>query len=139
MSMPGGLSSRDRRLFIGATGHSEAAVSQNSIPIAIYLLANDASHEVRAAAAAALGHLGASEASNELIKGAGDSSSEVRTCVAFALGAMTPSQEVKAALHKLTNDKDQEVRDWAKLSMEILHDKPTKKRRRPKPQSSSRE
>ena len=54
-------------------------------------------------------------------------------------GATMISLGVKTALHKLTNDKDQEVRDWAKLSMEILHDKPTKKRRRPKPQSSSRE
>lgn len=115
--------------LLGQLGTPQRPFRRESIPIASNLLMNDSSHEVRAAAAAALGHLGATETSHELIQVAGDSSPEVRACIAFALGAMKPSQEIDNVLRSLFHDQDGEVREWAELSLEILQQKSLRKYR----------
>lgn len=109
--------------LLGQLGTPKRPFRKESIPIVSNLLMNDSSHQVRAAAAAAIGHLGATEASRELIDMAGDSSPEVRACIAFALGAMKPSQEIANVLRSLSHDQDNEVREWAELSSEILQEK----------------
>ena len=109
--------------LLGQLGTPKRPFRKQSIPVLVNLLVNDLSHEVRAAAAAALGHLEATEASSELIEMAGHSSPEVRACVAFALGALKRSRETKAALRNLSQDESSEVREWAELSLEILQNK----------------
>ena len=109
--------------LLGQLGTPKRPFRKQSIPILVNLLVNDPFHEVRAAAAGALGHLQATEASNELLSIAGDSSSEVRACVAFTLGALNHSPEIEATLHTLSQDENSEVREWAELSLEILQDK----------------
>ncbi len=113
--------------LLGQLGAPKRPFRKQSIPILVNLLGNDPSMEVRAAAAAALGHLEAVEASGELIGRAIDPSPEVRVCVAFALGALKHSREIGTALRKLSRDENNEVREWADLSLEILQDKSTRK------------
>ncbi len=110
-------------ILLGQLGTPKRLFRKESIPIVRNLLMNDSSHQVRAAAAAALGHLGATETSHELMQMAGDSSPEARACIAFGLGAMKPSQEINNVLHSLSRDQDTEVREWAQLSLEILQEK----------------
>jgi HEAT repeat protein len=109
--------------LLGQLGTPKRPFRKQSISILVNLLVNDPFHEVRAAAAGALGHLQATEASNELLCIAGDSSPEVRACVAFALGTLKHSREIETTLRNLSQDENNEVREWAELSLEILEDK----------------
>ena len=84
-------------------------IKEASIPILITLLNNDPSHEVRAAAAAALGHLNANQATAGLLKAARDPNDDVRTCVAFALGSLNPTKEIEETLNQLVVDKNDDI------------------------------
>jgi HEAT repeat protein len=85
-------------------------------------LANDESEDVRAAALAALGHLSAHEAMSTIIRGTRDASAVVRACAAGALGRTGASDESLMALRQLLDDPNDDVRDWAALSFELLSD-----------------
>lgn len=117
--------------LLGQLGIPKRPFRKHSIPILVNLLGNDPSMEVRAAAAAALGHLQAVEATAELVDRASDPSPDVRMCVAFALGALKHSRKIGTTLRKLSRDENNEVREWADLSLEILEDKSTRKHVRP--------
>ena len=108
---------------LGQLGTPKFPFRTKSIPILANLLSRDRSADVRAAAAASLGHLNANEAIDQLVRAAKDSNVVVRECVAFALGFLEPSEEVERVAHTLAKDKDKDVRGWAKLSLESLHDK----------------
>jgi HEAT repeat protein len=110
---------------LGQLGTPNQPYKERSIPILIALLNNDSSHEVRAAAAAALGHLNANQATADLLKAARDPNDDVRTCVAFALGSLNPTKEIEEILNQLIADKNNDVKEWAELSLELIQDKQT--------------
>ncbi len=111
---------------LGQLGTPQFPFKKQSVSVLIKLLKKDSSHEVRAAAAAALGHLGSNEAMESLLQSVHDKHDQVRTCVAFALGSMLPSTKVEDVLRKLSFDKKREVRSWARLSLDILKDRKVK-------------
>lgn len=112
----------DRRAFVrevaifilGQFGAPEYPYKKESIPILITHLSTDAVAAVRAAAAAALGHLKAGNAVDALAVASSDKSEEVRVHVAFALNAMKTRPKTREALRKLERDKSKKVRFWAK-------------------------
>ena len=113
---------RDNAAFLlGQLGYKEGyPFRDESVPVLEGLLNNDLSNEVRASAAAALGHLGATSALGSLLRAADHEDSEIRENVAFALtGMATP--EIAPVIEKLRNDPDTDVADWAELAMEILY------------------
>lgn len=89
-----------------------------SLPVLNRLL-EDSVFTVRAAAAAALGHLKAHESLTLLEKTAEDTEAEVRSNVAFALGNIPCDRSVELLL-ALTWDSDQEVVSWAVLALIML-------------------
>lgn len=75
-------------------------------------LVEDKSKTVRASAAAALGHLGASDKLEILVSAATDESPNVRACAAFALTRTKRRPKAREALRALRRDDDAEVRCW---------------------------
>lgn len=105
---------REIAVFIlGQHGTPEYPYKAESVEKIAQKLSNDSSSMVRAAAAAALGHLNAYEAIPELIEAVTDQSVAVRACVAGALVGMGRSAKAKAALSALRSDISEEVRWWA--------------------------
>lgn len=82
--------------------------------------AKDVSAKVRSAAVLGLGHLGADEYAGTIIGLATDSSAAVRASVAAALGCLGVTENTLIALRRLLLDEDENVREWAKTSIEIL-------------------
>jgi HEAT repeat protein len=111
----------DKRAFVreigvfilGQHGTPTYPYKAQTIPLVAERLALDKSAAVRAAAAAALGHLSAYEALEFLITAATDNSIEVRACVAFALTRMKRRGKAREVLRILKNDQNEEVRFWA--------------------------
>lgn len=106
-----------------------------ALPTLLDLLKNDLDEEVRASAAAALGHQQAVSTIPALIRAASDPSAEVRYDVAYALGSFGEwdwegenaayKPEVAAALLHLMDDEDEDVRDWATFGIhQGSHDTP---------------
>lgn len=98
--------------ILGQLGTPERPFREESTPVLINLLENDPDDSVRAAAAAALGHLGNSLAIPPLIRSAADNSAEIRFNTAFALGCFN-SHDVVNTLIILSTDPDNDVRNWA--------------------------
>ena len=105
--------------LLGQLGTPKMPLRKESIPLLSSLAADDRAPSVRSAAAAALGHLSASEASEILLTAAGDANADVRLAAAFALGRITRRREVTTVLRKLTRDRDAKVREWAELSLKL--------------------
>lgn len=112
--------------LLGQLGTPTFPYKEKSIPILVALLEKDNSFEVRSAAAAALGHLG-SEHPNEdeavcisLLNRATDTSADVRACVAYALGSLKYSKKIEQTLNQLCSDENEDVREWAMVSLEIF-------------------
>jgi len=112
---------QDKRAFareigvfiLGQHGTPVYPYKAESTPLIIDRLVSDRSSAVRAAAAAALGHLRAVDAIDVLINAASDKSTDVRACVAFALTGMKRRARAREALQVLKNDESAEVRFWA--------------------------
>lgn len=112
---------QDKRAFVreigvfilGQHGTPTYPYKAESIPLIIERLVSDRSSAVRAAAAAALGHLRAYDALEVLIEAASDRSTDVRACVAFALIGMKRRARAREALRALKIDENAEVRFWA--------------------------
>jgi HEAT repeat protein len=102
---------------LGQLGVPVKPYRNQSIPT-LMLLLSDKYYEVRSTAAAALGHLHAEEARNELIELATDSESEVRECVAFALGLIKANKKSIVALKMLSEEQDKNIRDCAEFALE---------------------
>lgn len=99
--------------LLGQLGTPNFPFRERSIPIISDRLAFDKSAAVRAAAAAALGHLNAHESLDALAKAASDSSAEVRACTAFALSNMKRRRKARELLLMLKSDTNDDVRFWA--------------------------
>jgi HEAT repeat protein len=105
---------REIAVFIlGQLGTPNYPFRERSIPIISDRLALDKSAAVRAAAAAALGHLNAYESLDTLAGAASDASAEVRACTAFALNNMKRRRKARELLSQLKHDENDDVRFWA--------------------------
>lgn len=105
---------REIAIFVlGQLGTPDYPYKNESVPVISSKLAHDRSSSVRAAAAAALGHLRAYEAVEILVCAVTDNSVEVRACVASALANMKRSAKARVALDTLKVDSNDEVRRWA--------------------------
>jgi HEAT repeat protein len=105
---------REVAVFIlGQLGTPNLPFREESIPIISDRLALDKSAAVRAAAAAALGHLNAHESLDALAVAASDASAEVRACTAFALNNMKRRRKAREMLLILKSDESDDVRFWA--------------------------
>lgn len=102
------------------------------IPVLLRLLETDPEAEVRAAAASALGRHAVPNTVSALARAVSDPSEDVRLEVAIALGIfywIDEDQSYKgaaaAALLRLMDDKDEDVRDWATFGIhQGSHDTP---------------
>lgn len=113
---------RDKAAFLlGQLGYKDGyPFREEAAPVLESMLNSDPSNEIRASAAAALGHLNATSALDSLVRAAEDEDSEIRENVAFALvGLATP--EIAPVIEKLRKDPDVEVADWAEMAMELLY------------------
>lgn len=111
---------RDVAAFtLGQLGTPNRPFRKQSIPILSDLLRYDPIPQVRAGAAAALGHLSALECVEYLNDASEDKDADVRTNVAFAFGAIK-GEKVIEPLIRLTHDDDSEVVSWAVLGLSIL-------------------
>lgn len=99
--------------LMGQHGTPTYPFKTEAIPLISQRLDLDKSAAVRAAAAAALGHLKAYGALDILIDAAKDKSADVRSCVAFALTRMKRRARARTALDALKKDESSEVRFWA--------------------------
>lgn len=98
--------------ILGQLGTPGYPYKNDSTQLIAERLISDRSRAVRAAAAAALGHLEAFDELDILIRAASDESADVRACVAFALTRMRRRPKAREALRALRNDDSAEVRSW---------------------------
>lgn len=109
-------------------GERWPAPCPDGVPVLLELLQSDPDEEVRASAAAALGHQRIPSTIPELCRAALDPSEQIRFDVAAALGSFggwiwedpeaAPYQDqVCQTLLRLMDDPDDDVRDWATFGM----------------------
>lgn len=103
---------------LGQLGTPNLPFRSEALP-KLMVLARDASAAVRSAAIAALGSMRSNESWDILIKSSKDEDSEVRSMAALALGRLKPTATILSRLHDLTLDPVEEVREYAKLGIEI--------------------
>lgn len=96
--------------LLGQLGTPHFPYKLQSLPTLKKALLHDRSSAVRAAAAAALGHLSAAEELDALVLAATDKSENVRRAVAFALSRMKRFRRAREALEALRADKAVSVR-----------------------------
>jgi HEAT repeat protein len=109
---------RDIGAFVlGQLGTSQRPFLARSIGPLRDLVVHDADADVRASAAAALGHLRSPAALDALLAAAADPEAEVRANVAFALGA-TPGDGAIDGLLRLTHDAVPLVVEWTLLGLQ---------------------
>lgn len=105
-------------------GESWPKPCPDGVPLLLQLLQSDPDEDVRASAAAALGHQRAPSTLPALCRAALDPSEEIRCAVSGALGsfgdwiwddpeAAPYRHQVRQTLLRLMNDPDDDVRDWA--------------------------
>ncbi|WP_020396839.1 HEAT repeat domain-containing protein [Thiolinea disciformis] len=116
---------REMAAFIlGQLGTPLYPYKYESLPILLSLV-TDSNADVRAATAAALGHLGyetlLDDVESALMTLCSDESSDVRACAAFALGKSSGRQEIKDLLTAMLSQES--VGDYADLGLELLEDK----------------
>jgi HEAT repeat protein len=111
---------RDVATFtLGQLGTPNRPFRKQSIPILSNLLRYDPISQVRAGAAAALGHLSALESFEYLNDASKDKDADVRASVAFALGTIKDEKAIQPLI-KLTHDDDSEVVSWAVVGLITL-------------------
>ncbi len=108
---------------LGQLGTPTMPFKNDAIPVLLRLISDD-EPEVRAAAAAAIGHAFFAgmpkEVENALYAAASDKNTEVRSCVAASLGSASPREETLKTLDRLLEDSDETVKEYAKLGKDIL-------------------
>lgn len=111
---------RESAIFLlGQLGYRDGyPFRAESAPLLESLLNNDPSGEIRASAAAALGHLQAASARDSLVRALEDE--EVRYEAAFALSGMA-TPEIFPAIEKIRNDPDGDYADWGEIAMELFN------------------
>ncbi len=118
---------REISVFVlGQLGTPSIPFKDKSYPIVLRLL-KDKIPDVRMAAAAALGHMSYDvmpvDVENALVLKSNDDDKDVRSCVAYALGNSSGSETVKRILKQLESDKEESVRSYAKLGLELILDR----------------
>lgn len=101
--------------LLGQLGYPDMPFKAETVPLLEHALAHDASADVRAAAAAALGHLRSKESLDVLVAAAEDPVPDVRATVAYALYMLPRTKRARACRAKLARDEDEDVREWARL------------------------
>lgn len=110
---------------LGQLGTPIFPYKNKSVGILMRLL-DDSSSDVRSAAVSAIGHLGAEEYFNDqnilekIIKLSNDNNDDVRVCCAYSLASFIKSERVVNTLKRLLKDPSNDVREWAKLSIELI-------------------
>lgn len=99
--------------ILGQLGTPKLPFREPSIPALQELLLRDPAANVRASAAASLGHLRASGAIDTLVAASTDADPDVRACIASALARFPRSKKARSCLDRLANDADEKVRYWA--------------------------
>lgn len=94
---------------LGTPDFPFAAASMKSL---VRVALNDTCIDARAAAVAALGHLGHPDGLDTVLQAAADAAPEVRQMAAFSLGSFDFSR-VESTLASLLDDPDPGVREWA--------------------------
>ncbi len=111
--------------LLGQYGTPEKPYRELSINTLLKLI-KDNNYEVRAGAAAAIGHLYYKDmpqlVEEALFKAASDRSATVRADVACALGSSTDTEKAEKILKNMLNDKSQNVVEWAEVGLDILLD-----------------
>ena len=120
---------RDERVYVrhnatfmlGQLGYKDGyPFRDEAAPLLEAMLNSDPSNEVRASAAAALGHLSATSALDSLVRAVEDEDENIRYCAAMALvGMVTP--EIFPVIEKIRNDPDGDFADWGEIAMEIFY------------------
>ena len=109
--------------LLGQYGTPEKSYRELSINTLLKLI-KDNNYEVRAGAAAALGHLYYKDmpplVEEALFKAASDKSATVRLSVACALGSCANVKKAEKLLVTMLNDKSQNVAEWAEVGLDIL-------------------
>ena len=105
--------------LIGQLGTPAFPFKQEAIPLLEQFLIGDQAPMVRETAAKALGFLRARTAVHSLINTANDPDAGVRSGVAVSLGYLG-LPEARAVLKRLSEDTDEEVREWAECGLEML-------------------
>jgi len=112
--------------ILGQLGTPKKPYREQSISPLLSLM-QDASVDVRAAAAAAFGHLFYKDmpvvVEEALFDRVNDNDATVRCNVALALGSATNIDQAEKILLQLLSDLDEEVREYAALSLDILLDR----------------
>lgn len=113
---------RDNAVFLlGQLGYNDGKpFGEESAPVLEAMLNSDPSNEVRAGAAAALGHLNATSALDSLVRAVEGEDAEIRYSAACALtGMVTP--EIFPVIEKIRNDPDGDFADWGEIAMELFY------------------
>lgn len=118
-NMPNALYREVAAFILGQLGTPERPFRKQSIPILSNLLRYDPIPQVRAAAAAALGHLSSLESFEYLNDASRDKDADVRASIAFALGKIKDEKAIQPLI-KLTHDDDGEVVSWAVVGLITL-------------------
>ncbi len=109
--------------ILGQLGTPKMSYKEQSLPCLLNLI-KDESVDVRAAAAAGLGHISyagmSADAEDALLLAANDTEEGVRACAAYALGHASNSDKIKRALAELGSDSSEDVRSCAELGAELL-------------------
>ena len=111
---------------LGQLGTPDMPYKDETFPLLLSLL-KDKDSDVKAAAASALGHISFSgmpkDVEDALLLSSKDEDNNVRACVAYALGNSSGSKAVKNSLEQLKNDKEESVRSYADLGIDLLMEK----------------
>jgi HEAT repeat protein len=106
--------------ILGQLGWQKKAFQEESIPILIELL-SDPVDDAISSAAYALGHRNAAEAVKPLLRHKKHPNPRVRHGVVFGLLSLEDTDAINCLID-LTNDKDDEVRNWATFGLGSLID-----------------
>ena len=114
--------------LLGQLGTPKKPYRSQSLPLLVPLV-RDQCHEVRAAAISAVGHLGVDSLIDShsavgcIIEASRDKIPEVRAAAAFSLSSFSDEGQTVPVLQRLTKDSDNDVREWAELSLEIIDER----------------
>lgn len=107
--------------LLGQLGYKDGyPFRDETAPLLEAMLNSDPSNEVRASAAAALGHLNAISARDSLVLAVDDADAEVRYAAAFALSGMA-SPEIFPVIERIRRDPDGDFADWGEIAMELYY------------------
>lgn len=103
--------------LLGQLGTPTFPFAKESLPLLIKLFQHDGIAQVRATAAASLGHLRDAEVIPFFAQGIADPDDNVRQSIAFALGCFQGNVNIVRPLTFLLKDRNSDVRSWAAFGL----------------------